>query len=575
MPSLALKDGKLALYFRYDPHYVETVRSIVGREFNKVYKCWMFPARAEVLNEITIKFPGVQVAPAVSEAVLQEALREQTVYNAKVAGWKDVLPVEPMPIKTKPFKHQILGYNIGLDIPNMALLLEQGCGKTLTAIAVMGRRFLRGEIKKVLVVAPASVVSAWAKDEYGEFAVHAGFPYDVRALQGPVDKRIEAMRTWEQNPRVLQVAVINYEATWRMEDTLAWWRPDMIICDESQRIKAPGARQSKVMHNLGKRAKYRLILTGTPVTQGPLDLFSQYKFLDPGIFGTSYTAFRARYAVMGGPDNRIVVATKNLPDLVERAHRVAFRVTKKDALDLPEFTDQVRFCELEPGAREVYSDLVKESVAYIRESVGPDGTMDKIVAANVLVRLLKLTQITGGYVKSDDAWQLQEKAAGAICVSKAKLQLLAETMGDLLIEADKKVVIFARFRAEIAAIEELLTGMNTGYTVIHGDVPMNQRGERVTAFQHDPACRVFVAQIQTAGLGITLTAADTAIFYSLDFSFANYDQCRARIHRIGQKNTCTYLHLLADDTVDERIMKVLKNKKSVADAVVDNWKELF
>jgi SNF2 family DNA or RNA helicase len=333
----------------------------------------------------------------------------------------------------------------------------------------------------------------------------------------------------------------------------------MIICDESQRIKTPSAQQSKAMHRLGKAAKYRLILTGTPVTQGPLDFFSQYKFLDPAIFGNSYYAFRARYAIMGGFENRQIIGYRNLPELIRKAHSVAFRVTKAEALDLPPFTDQVLYCELERKAMSIYAQLKKESVAELSEE-------KVLTATNVLSRLLRLSQITGGYL-GDGEGRIEE-------VSKAKMKLLEETLEDLL-GAGKKVIIFARFLPEIGGILKLLEQKNVNYSWITGEVKMAERGEAVRRFQEDEDCRVFVAQIQTAGLGITLTAADTAIFYSLDYSFANYDQARARLHRIGQRNAVTYIHLTARGTVDEKILDALKAKKNVADEVVDNWRAYF
>ncbi|WP_461367700.1 SNF2-related protein, partial [Candidatus Darwinibacter acetoxidans] len=290
--------------------------------------------------------------------------------------------------------------------------MEQGCGKTAVAIAVAGYRFKRGEVNRVLVVAPASVVPVWPK----EFATHADFPHEVIALEGPVNKRKGALLYWKPNEGKLQVAVTNYEATWRMDDALAAWRPDMIICDESQRIKTPGARQSKTMARLGTISRYRMILTGTPVSQGPLDFYSQYRFLDRNIFGTSYYAFRARYALMGGYENRQVIGYQNLDDLVQKAHNIAFRCRKADCLDLPEQIDQVLFCDLEREAQRVYDQLVRESVAELSEE-------NIVMAPNVLSRLLRLSQMTGGYLRVDEQTTL---------VSKAKMGLLEETLDDLL-----------------------------------------------------------------------------------------------------------------------------------------------
>ncbi len=406
-----------------------------------------------------------------------------------------------------------------------------------------------------MVFAPASVVPVWPM----EFDLHADFPHEVVALEGPVKKRAEVLRAWEPNPEVLQVAVINYEAGWRMEKDILAWKPDMIICDESQRIKTPGAKQSRSLHKMGARAKYKLILTGTPISNNPLEFFSQYKFLAPHIFGNSFTAFRNRYAIMGGFEGRQIVGYRNMPELMRKAHSIAFRVTKEEALDLPEYTDQVLYCELEPAAARVYKTLAKESVAELASG-------QQVTAANVLSRLLRLSQLSGGYMNIEDGPVEQ--------VSKAKINLLADTLDDLT-AAGKKTVIFARFLSEIGAIKKVLEDRGIDYEWITGEVPMEERGGIVKRFQTDDNCRVFLAQIQTAGLGITLTAADTAIFYSLDFSYANYEQCRARIHRLGQKNACTYLHLVARNTVDEKVLKALKDKKNIADEVVDNWRSLF
>jgi len=364
---------------------------------------------------------------------------------------------------------------------------------------------------------------------------------------------------WQQIKSVVQIAVINYESLWRLEDEFITWGPDMFILDEIQRIKTPGTRQSKAAYKIASKCRYRIGLTGTPVTQGPLDLFGEYKAIDPGIFGNSFWSFKARYAVTGGFNGKQVVAYKNLPDLVEKAHRIAFRVTKAEALDLPEFTEQTLYCKLETKAKNIYEQMKKESVAELSEE-------RTITATNVLSRLLRLSQLTGGFI-GDGEGVIEQ-------VSTAKFNLLRDTVDDLL-EAGKKIIIFARFIPEIQAIVRFLGNTNIGHACIMGSVKMEDRGEEVRRFQQDQECRVFVAQIQTAGLGITLTAADTAIFYSLDYSFANLAQAQCRIHRISQRNFVTYIYLVAENTVDEKILQILKKKKSVADMVVDGWRDLF
>lgn len=547
-PSVSIAGDKLQVYNSYK--YKDALKQI-GCRWSPEEKAWWIAATPENFRKLTLAVPGLRVDKEVTRRMTEMAIAEAEQQDT---DWSSVKPLEPMPLKTVPFQHQVAAFNMAITRPCFAALMEQGCGKTAVAIAVAGYRFKRGEVNRVLVVAPASVVPVWPK----EFATHADFPHEVIALEGPVNKRKGALLYWKPNEGKLQVAVTNYEATWRMDEALAAWRPDMIICDESQRIKTPGARQSKAMARLGTIARYRMILTGTPVSQGPLDFYSQYRFLDRNIFGTSYYAFRARYALMGGYGNRQVIGYQNLDDLVQKAHSVAFRCRKEDCLDLPEQVDQVMYCELEKDARRVYDQLVRESVAELSEE-------NIVMAPNVLSRLLRLSQMTGGYLRVDEQTTL---------VSKAKMGLLEETLDDLL-DAGKKVVVFARFVPEIEAITKMLDKKKVAHGLIYGATPMDARGDMVEAFQTDPDVKIFVAQIQTAGLGITLHAADTAIFYSLDYSYANYDQCRARIHRIGQKNNCTYIHLVARNTVDEKVLSALAEKKSLADQVVDNWRELL
>lgn len=434
---------------------------------------------------------------------------------------------------------------------SVAILAEMGTGKTLISIGIAGYLYLQKEINKLLIVAPLSITKVWEE----EFQKFADFDYQLEVLEGPTKEKRETLRNLFGTK--LQVAVVNYESCWRMEKEIALWKPDMIICDESSKIKNPQAKQSKALHRLGKISKHNMILTGTPVTNNPLDFFSQYKFLDESIFGGSYYSFRARYAIMGGYGNYQVVGYKNLPELTEKAHSIAFRITKKEALDLPEQVDVTRYVELEPMARAIYNQVERDSYAEL--------TQGEVVVRNVLTKLLRLSQITGGYIK-DEFSEIEEQ------VSSAKLNALEEIIEECL-DADKKVVVFARFISEIDAITKMLKHYGIKYSLIRGDV--KARASEVEKFQNDKDVKVFVGQLQTTGMGLTLTASDTAVFYSLSYNFADYEQAKARIHRIGQKNNCTYIHLIAKKTIDEKVMEALSKKKNIADLVVDNWKSLF
>lgn len=439
-------------------------------------------------------------------------------------------------------------------MPGAALLMEMGTGKTLTSIAVAGRGYLNGKVGKLLVVCPSSVMSVWKK-ELEEFA---NFEFTATVLEGTMNKRKEKLKELVLGTG-LKVAVINYEASWRMLEELKKWQPDMIIADESQRIKTHSASQSKGMHKLGDVTKYKMILSGTPVQNSPLDIYSQYRFLDKTIFGTSYYAFRTRYARMGGYQGYQVIGYINQDELIRKAHSIAYRVTKEEALDLPEEICTMRYCELEPNARKIYDNIKKQN--YMELEYG------EITTTNILTRLLRLSQISGGFVNNDDGETQM--------VSNAKLNALEEIIDEVVIGSKKKLVIFARFINEIEAIRKLLKDKNIKYSWIAGEVKMEDRGQMVKDFQENDDVKIFVAQIQTAGLGITLTAADTSVFYSLDFNYANYSQALARLHRIGQKNNVNHIHLIAKNTIDEKIMSSLEKKEDIAKSVVDDWRKYF
>ena len=221
-------------------------------------------------------------------------------------------------------------------------------------------------------------------------------------------------------------------------------------------------------------------------------------------------------------------------------------------MDLPETTDIIQRVDLEPEAQRLYRQLVRDSYAEL--------SRDVVTTTNVLTRLLRLMQLTGGHLSGDES-------AAVESVSKAKLNALSDLI-DSAMENGQKVVVIARFVPEIHDITKMLEAKGIRYAQISGEI--KDRDDQVAAFQHDPDCRVFVGQIATAGLGITLTAASTMIFYSLDYSMANFDQCRARIHRVGQRNACTYYFLVARNTIDERVLQALRDKSNLAKQLVDD-----
>lgn len=543
----------------------QRLKNISGLRWNRTTRCMVGPVSLNLLDGLARYYK----LPADMETKRQRLGKTRREIDAERLA-EDPAPLLPYPVKANLYKHQIRGANMALRAfgaldaktpgGGFGELFEMGCGKTLTTIAVAGALYNLGKIDRVLVVAPTSVCSVWPHD-LNQFAT---FPWEARVLLGDKKKRLKALNELENWPfKALRIAVINYESTHRdgIFEALAAYKPDLIVCDESQRIKNPSAAQSKALHKLGDAAPFRMILSGTPVQNNAVDLYSQYRFLDPAVYGANFYAFKNRYCIMGGYGQHQIVGYRNMDELVEKEHSVAYRVTKEECLDLPQQTFINRYVQFTDAEQAIYEQLRKNSFLELE-------TGENVTATTILTMYLRLMQLTGGFLTADESTRPKQ-------VNTAKLDALADIVDDYVVDAGKKLVIFARFRAEIAAIENLLRLRKIQYGSIYGDVPMEERGKIVEDFQTNPDTKVFVAQIQTAGLGITLHAASTAVFYSYDYNYANYAQALARIHRIGQRLPVTYIHLVVDGSIDEKILAALENKEDMAKTVVDSWREVL
>lgn len=464
-----------------------------------------------------------------------------------------------MPIKANPYEHQVKAYEYVCNLFGVfsgtcysrgaALLMEMGCGKTITSIAIAGTLYQFGKVKRILIVAPLSILGVW-EDEFERFA---DYPYTMTVLKGGSSKKREQLE--EVASDGLQIVVVNYESAWRLEKELLAFDADLIIADEGHKIKSGQASVSKSMHTLGAKARYRLLLTGTLITNKEIDVFSQYRFVNSGIFGTSFYAFRGRYFDMVGYGNHTPVFRKPLrEEFLMKMHSVAYRVTKAECLDLPEITEEIRTVELEPKAMRLYSNLERESYTQMAGS--------EVSAVNVLTRLLRLSQITGGHLTDDEG---DDNA-----VSTAKLDALSDIVDTAMAEG-RKLVVMARFIPELNDIQEMLERKGIGYAMVRGGV--KHRSDEIRRFQQDEDCRVFIGQIAAAGLGITLTAASTMIFYSLDYSMSNFEQAKARIHRVSQTENCHYIYLVAKNTVDRKVIRALRSKVDLARLLVDDYRK--
>jgi len=541
------KGKRLALHSHKS--FREEAKAIHGARWQPDMKVWYYYPCIESLEGLLPYLVDKTIKPSpeareVLVGLFKQAKQREAVQNIKDGNGLSEKP----PVKTKPYKHQDDAFQVGVAVDQSALLMEQGTGKTLSAIGVAGYRFQKDQIQKLLVVCPLSVVPVW----HSEFQKHADFPYRLLDLTKKDNDQRKLDLTFSSPGRLL-VALINYESTWRCDDLLLKWKPDMIVVDESQKIKNGRAKQSKALFKLGDQTTYKMILSGTPITQGPLDTWSQYRFLNPDIFGRRFISHRDRYAIMGGYGGYQVLGYRHLEELASKAHSVAFRVTKAEALDLPETTDQELMVNLSSETMDIYQQMEEEFMVKFSDT-------EVATAPIILTQLLRLQQITGGFLPTEDKVVKE--------FDSAKLNALKELLEDL--PSEKKVVIFARFVPEIEAIRKVSEALGRNPVTLYGAT--KDRGKVVSDFQDDPKVKDIIIQIQTGGLGITLTAADTAVFYSTTFSFADYDQAKARLHRIGQRKPVTYIHILASGTVDEEVLQILKDKGDMATQIVDRLK---
>jgi len=448
-------------------------------------------------------------------------------------------------LEMKLWKHQIRGIELGTTRPATMLAWKMGYGKTRTAVEILRRR----EARRTLILCPLSVIPTWGR----ELALQ-GIPY-VLLEAGSVATRVkEADLAWRLadaatgQPGSLAV-VLNYDA-FRGKAMYEWifskaWQ--LCIADESHRTKAHNGGTSRILYRFGMQVPCRLALTGTPMSHTPLDIFAQYRFLAPQVFGANYFAFRARYAVMGGYLKKQIIGLQNVEELQRKFLSIADVVREDEALELPPETDEARVGTLSPAAQKVYNDLDNEMIAGVRDGV--------VTVSNALSKLLRLQQITSGVVQMDETEGVRE-------IDTTKKELLMEFLED--IGPEEPAVIFCRFRSDLDAVH---SAAGPGRSL-----ELSGRRNELAAWQAGGA-PVLAVQIQAGGVGVTMVRARYAVFFSLGFSLTDYVQARARLHRPGQNHPVTFIHLIMKGTVDRKIYRALEKRQAVVEAIVNGYKK--
>jgi SNF2 family DNA or RNA helicase len=464
--------------------------------------------------------------------------------------------------KTKPYAHQLKALELSWEKPYFAYFMEMGTGKSKVLIDNIAMLYDAGKINGVLIIAPKGVYKNWHD---GEIPTHLPDHVEHTSVlwQAMINqKQQKELDKLFQPGEDLHILIMNVEAfsTKKGVEFAAKFlrcHRTMMAIDESTTIKNPDAKRTKHICTLGEYAGYKRILTGSPVTKSPLDLYKQCEFLKKELLGhTSYYTFRTRYAVMktanfGGKSVQIVTGYQHLPELSEKLKPFSYRVLKDDCLDLPEKTFIKRLVTLTPEQKKLYLQMKNLALAQM------DGKM--MTTATVMTQLMRLQQITCGHFTADDG-----------TIKDLDSNRLSELM-NLLEEVEGKIVIWAHWQRDVNRIMREITkkyGENS-FVDYYGPTPMSERQENIKKFQ-DPnsPVRFFVGTTQTGGYGITLTAASTMIYYSNGYDLEKRQQSEARIDRIGQKYPMTYIDIYCENTVDSRIVKALKKKVNIASQIM-------
>ena len=443
-----------------------------------------------------------------------------------------------------------------------AYFMEMGTGKSKVLIDNISMLYDKGKINGALIIAPKGVYKNWYDSEIPTHLTNH-VQKKVVLWQALINKKQEEKLSVLFKPDTdLHILIMNVEAfsTKKGLDFAAKFlscHETLVAVDESTTIKNPGAKRTKNILRLSRLSKYRRILTGSPVTKSPLDLYTQCHFLDPYLLEhQSYYSFRTRYALMktanfGGRSVNIVIGYRNLDELSEKLKPFSYRVLKDDCLDLPKKTFMKRIIQMTPEQNKVYQQMKKMALAELNGKV--------TTTMNVVTQLMRMQQITCGHFKADDG-----------TTQEIKNNRITELV-DVVDEIQGKVVIWAHWRNDIETIVKHLKeeyGDNSVVTY-YGDTTTEKRQEAIKKMQ-DPESpvRFLVGTPQTGGYGITLTGASTMIYYSNGYDLEKRQQSEARIDRIGQKKPMTYIDIIAEGTVDEKIVTSLKKKVNIATKVM-------
>lgn len=522
-------------------HVKDLLKSITGARWHPEAKAWTYPATPTAARALA-SLKGLEPSAEVEELI---AAGERVGKLQDLKSRDDLPDIET--VTTEAWLHQRQAFAFAKDLPAAVFNMHMGTGKTLVNLGLIAYKGAR----RTVVLAPKRVIPVWPV----EFARHVGLSgWRILTLEnGSTEKRaaeIDRAKDLAAAKGERLVVVVNYEAAWRgeLKSALERLEPDGVVFDEVHRIKSAGGKASMFASRLAAlpSVKFRYGLSGTLMPHGPLDVYGVFRAIDPGVFGTSFARFKKRYTepdFFGG-----VKHYKNLDELNEKMGPLVYQA-EKGVLDLPPLMHQEVHVELSPKARQLYKSLERDLYAAWERG--------EIDVNNALTKLLRLQQITSGWIQPNESEELQR-------VDDSKERALESLLEDL--PKDEPVVVFSIYRADLEVIAKVAEKLGRRYAELSGsrsELETWQRGE----------AEILGVNIRAGGLGVNLSRARYAVYYSQTFSLGDYEQSLDRLHRPGQERSVVYYHLVSRATVDTRIYRALRDKRKVVDTVLATREE--
>lgn len=548
-----IDNNLITLSVAFSPTLLPQIKNnFVGRHYDRKNRIWTFPGNTENLHRLKqlLESEGYKIIEHEEHLSFLFDKEKELMTNQKLKNVSGEHLSNPQGVNKELWNHQKKCFHFAKNLPSAGIFMQMATGKTLVALALIAEH----KPDKTLIVCPKAVINVWER----QIQEHFSNPKDYVVFgvnQNSKKKKVDGLKEMNRNDwKRKRIIIINYESTWRtgIKEEILNFQPEMIIADESHKIKAHNSKQGKFLWQLGKKAKWRYALTGTPHTQSPLDVFGQYRFLDDSIFGTTWTTFFHRYAKTIDMGNyKKVVDFPHKEELLEKAYQIAFRVLTEDVLDLPDIVPNYIEIDLPSKAKKAYNELIQQGITLLDEGV--------ITAQQASQKMWALIEITSGFLYRENEKTLE--------LHKEKLNALM----DIIDATDEKIMVFTNYQYEVEMITNALKKKKMKYGIITGSKKDYEN------FVEDDDVQILVANTSAAGTGLDglQKICHIAVYYSLTMKNVDYEQSSFRLKRPGQEHSIAFYYLVAKGTIDEKIHKNLQKKYDMVKQMDEFAKSVF